>query len=271
MLTEICGQPGAGKTSLMISFALAHMTGIQAHKDLKLCNKLLAPLNAGGLSFSPPNDHLVFADCTIFTRRGCLTNYEVDGFHLGLAQDIHSTMFLPPNAQIYLDEAQKYFNSRDSLKLADFVSRFYELHRHFCLNITLAVQRPKLIDLNIRELAARVIYVHKMESDKQGKHILRSAWDCVEFDNAASAIAYVDSGFSFKLAGDRVRFEYNGNIFRHYNSYAFFPALFRNRYDSPFDCRHAVLTGSTREELMDFNDQHDYVVPETYYKKGGKK
>lgn len=271
MITEICGVPRAGKTALMTKFILEHLTGAQAHRDLRECKKLLAPLRAGGFSFCAPPDHLVFSDYTVTARHNTITNYEVDGFRLGLAQDQHATMFLPPYSQIFLDEAQKYFNSRDSLKLADFVSRFYELHGHYRFNITLSVQRPKLIDVNIREIAARVIYVKGMQNFKQRGRIVGSIWDCVEFDSAAAAISYIDSGFCAKLQGDKVTFEYAGNIFKHYDSYAFFPLFLRDRYDSKFDLRHAVLCGSTRDEITDFNDQHDYIVPETYYKKGGKK
>ena len=272
MITEICGIPRAGKTALMTSLAMQHMTGIQAHRDLKQCRKLLAPLLAGGFGYAPPDDHLVFADYTIQTHRGRVTNYECDGFYLGLAQDTHPTMFLPPASHVYLDEAQKYYNSREGAsKLADFVSRFYELHGHYRLNITLTVQRPMLIDKNIRELAGEVLYVRKLEHEKQGGRIVRSVWDCYRFDSSAAAVAYIDSGFDRQAAGERVQFEYVGNIFRHYDSYAFFPAFLRDRYDSAFDLRHAVVCSYTRAGIMDFNDQHDYSVPETYFKGGKKK
>lgn len=272
MITEICGIPRAGKTALMTRLALDHLTGAQAHKDLRFSAKLLEPYNAGGFRYKLPDDHLVFADYTVHTRRGTVTNYECDGFYLGLSQDVHPTMFLPPGAYIYLDEAQKYFNSREGAsKLADFVSRFYELHGHYRLNVTLTVQRPMLIDKNIRELAGEVIYVRELEHQKNGNRILRSMWDCYSFDSSAAAVSYIDSGFNEKLRGDRVRFEYEGNIFKHYDSYSFFPAFLRDRYDDNFDLRHAVPCTCTVDGVKDFNDQHDYTVPETYFKGAKKK
>ena len=271
MITIICGVPRAGKTALMTSFALEHMKGRQAHRDLIKCRKLLAPLNAGGFAYTPPPDHLVFADYTIQAGAGGrIRNYECNGFNLGLYNDKHPTMFLPPNAKVYLDEAQKYFNSRDR-GLADFVSRYYELHGHYRLDVTCTVQRPMLIDKNIRELAAQVLYVAVLEHDQSGHRIHASQWTCYEWDNVAAAVAFIDGGQSKDLRGDKVRFEYTGNIFRHYDSYAFFPAFLKGNEDSAFNLRHAVPTGYTRDEVMDFNDEHDYIVPETYYKKGGKK
>lgn len=272
MITEICGIPRAGKTALMTKFALEHMTGVQAHRDLRFSQKLINPYVAEGFPYVLPDDHLVFADYTIFTRRGTVTNYEVDGFHLGLAQDIHPTMFLPPASYIYLDEAQKYVNSREGAsKMADFVSRYYELHGHYRLNITLTVQRPMLIDKNVRELAGDVIYVRKLEHENTGQRILRSQWSCYSFDSSAAAIAYIDSGFNERLRGDRKQFVYDGNIFKHYDSYAFFPMFLRDRYDCSFDLRHAITASCTIDGVKDFNDQHDFLVPETYFKGAKKK
>ncbi len=268
-ITIICGIPRAGKTALMTRFALEHMKGVQAHRDLIKCRKLLAPLNNGGFHYEPPADHLVFADYTIMSgANGRIKSYECNGFFLGLYNKVeHPTMFLPPSSNIYLDEAQKYFNSRDSKNLADFVSRFYELHGHYRLNVCCTVQRPKLIDLNIRELAAEVIFVEALEHEQTGRRVTRSQWTCFQWDNVAAAIAYIEGGKSKTLRGDKVRFEYAGNIFKHYDSYALFPAFLKGNEDESFNLRHAVPTGYTRAEVADFNDQHDYTVPDTYYKK----
>lgn len=270
MITIICGIPRAGKTALMTSFALEHMRGRQAHRDLVKCRKLLAPLNAGGFCYEPPEDHLVFADYTITAgANGNVRNYECNGFNLGLYNDKHPTMFLPPNAKVYLDEAQKYFNSRESKGLADFVSRYYELHGHYRLDVTCTVQRPKLIDLNIRELAAQVIYVAKLEHEQAGHRVLRSEWTAYTWDNVVAAISFIEGGMQKSLRGDTVCFVYDGNIFKHYDSFAFFPVFLKGNEDAKFNLRHAVPTGYTRDEVADFNDEHDYNVPETYYKKKG--
>ena len=157
MLTQICGIPRVGKTALMTRDALIHLKGAQAHRDLIKSRKLLKPLNENGFNYVLPEDHLVFSDYGISTgAHGRIRNYEIDGFHMGLYNDVHPTVFIPPGSNVYLDEAQKYYNSKENAKLADFVSRYYELHGHFRLTITLTMQRPILIDKNIRELVGEV-------------------------------------------------------------------------------------------------------------------
>lgn len=267
MIRIICGEPRVGKTALMTSFALKHMIGVQAHRDIRECIKVLMPFNAGGFCYIVPSDHLVFADYTVWTGSGGhVTNYEAEGFYLGLPNDRHPTMFLPPASHIYLDEAQKYYDSRKK-GLADFVSRFYELHGHYRLELTCTVQRPKLIDLNIRELAAEIIYVLKLEHNRENGRIVSSDWTCVLFRDVAAAVSYIEGGCRDFKGGTLTEYSYTGNIFRHYDSFDKCPLFFKDRYNSQFDLRHAVRTGSTLPEILDYNDQHDYTVPDTYYNK----
>ncbi len=272
MITIISGIPGAGKTALMTRFALMHIKGAQAHRDLKASYTLIDRLNAGGFAYTKPSGHLVFADYTILAgAQNRIRSWECNGFNLGLydtADDGNPTMFLPPASWVYLDEAQKYFNSRESKKLSDYVSRFYELHRHYRLNVYMTVQRPMLIDKNIRELVAELLYIEKLEHKKVDGRIVSSTWTCRLFTNAEAGIAYVDSGKKDAGASSIVKYSFAGNIFRHYESYAFFPAFIRGNEDrTDFDMRGAVPSGFSREEIEDFNEQHNYTVPQSYYKK----
>lgn len=270
MIRIICGEPRAGKTALMTSFALEHMKGRQARRDLRACKKLLSPFNAGGFKYAAPKDHLVFADYTVCAgAHDRITNYEVDGYYLGLPNQRHPTMFLPPAAHVFLDEAQKYYDSRKK-GLADFVSRFYELHGHYRLNLTCTVQRPKLIDLNIRELAAETIYVMDLNHKRESGRIFSSHWSCITFRDVAAAVSFIEGGCREPKGGELVHYSFNGNIFRHYDSFDKLPLFLKDRYDAKFDLRHAVKVGSTLEEVQDYNDQHDYTIPDTYYDKPKK-
>lgn len=270
MIAIIFGVPRVGKTALMTSFALAQMKGVAAHQDIKECRKLIAPLNNNGFNLTLPDRHLVFSDYYIDDRRGKIRSYEIDGFYLGLPNLTHPTVFLPPFSRIYLDEAQKYYNSRESQKLSDFVSRFYELHGHYRLNITMTVQRPGLIDLNIRELSTTVIEVvdlkHKYEHDR----IVKSFWFCNVFDSTAKALKYIDSGRTSNF-GEHTVFSYDGNIFKHYDSHNFMPAHLKDRYESDFDCVPSFKCGMNLAAIKAFNLSHDYNVPETFYKVKVKK
>lgn len=266
-ITIIFGLPRVGKTALMTNLALQCMRGSAARQDLKSCSKLIKPLNANGFFLSAPLKHLVFSDYFIQTnKRAEIVNNEVNGFYLGLPNKSHPTVFLSPYSRIYLDEAQKYYNSRE--RISDFVSRFYELHGHYRLNITMAVQRPGLIDVNIRELAVEVIEVESLKHEYDHGKIVGSIWTCNVFSNAAKVQKYIDGGKSDKL-GDKVRYYFEGNIFNHYDSYNFFPTFFNERYTEDFSKTVAKKCGKNLIDIKAFNTTHDYAVPETYYKSKG--
>ena len=112
-----------------------------------------------------------------------------------------------------------------------------------------------------------MLFRSQLEHEQSGKRILRSHWTCSSFDNVQSAIDYIESGQHKEKRGDKLELEYAGNIFRHYDSFAFFPAFLKGNEDSKYNLRHAVPTGYTRDEIMDFNDEHEYTVPDTYYEK----
>lgn len=264
MIRIIFGLPRVGKTALMTSFALEHMRGRTAAQEVLECNKLVAKLNAGGYRLHPPRNHLVFADYPITDRFG--SSYEIDGYNLGLPNESHTTTaFLAPFSNIYLDEAQKYLNSRLSSKLADFVSRFYELHGHMRLNINMTVQRPGLIDLNVRELALEVIEVVELKHEYDCGRIVRSDWVCNVYNSAAAALNYIDSG-KRKGSGERKQYSFDGNIFRHYDSFNFMPAFFAGRENADFDLKPSSKCEMTRDGFESFNNTHSYAVPKTYYR-----
>lgn len=272
-ITIIFGVPRVGKTALMTSLALEYMHGVSARQDVRACSKLVVPMNCNGFNYTLPNKHLVFSDYYIQDRRDKITSYEIDGFFLGLPNSQHPTLFLPPCSRIYLDEAQKYFNSRE--RLSDFTSRFYELHGHNRYNVTIAVQRPNLIDVNVRELAVEVIEVLEIEHKYDHGLIMGSQWKCNLFYNTAKAQKYIESGKTARF-GDKVYFEYIGNIFKHYDSYNFMPVFFKDNYTKPFDLVPSVKSKHNIQSMQEFNATHNYEVPETYYKakkatsKGGK-
>lgn len=104
--------------------------------------------------------------------------------------------------------------------------------------------------------------------------ILFSEWTCKFFDNAAAAIEYIENGKTDIGKGQKITVRYDGNIFRHYESFAFFPAFLDGNYDpdnkkpdEAYSVRAAVCSGTTRDEVTDFNAQHDYKVPDGYYTK----
>jgi hypothetical protein len=262
LITIICGDPGTGKTALMTSFALKRMSGAAARCDVLRCRSVVRRLNKTGYNLTVPRRHLVFTDYSVMSHcvgggRGT-PSHRVDGFYIGLPNSQHPTVFLPPYSFVCLDEAQKYYYSRENNKLADFVSRFYETHRHYYLNIVLACQRPGLIDKNIRCLSEQFIFIDKLKhtTDRFGS-IVKSRWSCIEFNNSGSAEKYSDGKIS--EGGKRTEYTFEGSIFAAFNSFEFFGLHIESRETADFDLIPRLLPPDL--------DKYSYEVPKTFYKK----
>jgi hypothetical protein len=171
MITIFFGDPGSGKTSLMSAMAIDLMC--DSRDFVRSCRRIVQKLDLGGYCISLPDDlnHLVFSDYEIVCKRELRPvqkSWEVDGFRLGLPNERHETIKLPPYSSVFLDEGQRYYNSRVQASLfSDFVSGFYEMHRHYYLNIYLTCQRSGLIELNIRGVSQRFIEIEKMRCIKR--------------------------------------------------------------------------------------------------------
>ena len=267
-VTIVYGPPRVGKTARMTALALEDMRTRTGYRECKKRVEQMQKVDWDKLTV-PESGHMVFADYTIFAnRRGTRRSNEVDGYYLGLPNADHPTMFLPPYSQIYLDEAQKYYNSRESKNFSDFVSRFYEFHGHNFYNITMSCQRPSLIDINIRELASFIEIIDLKIIKKHGR-IERLQWLCHEFENWFVLDKHQKSG---KADGDykKVVYTFEGNIFNHYDSYGNKGAFFKDKYDEDFSVIPSEWVGLSLDEIKLWNLKHDFTVPDTYYKKDKK-
>lgn len=228
-------------------------------------------LNLGGYNFTEPDRHLVFSDYPIqYWALNCAPreSYLASGFKLGLPnRQYRDIMLVPPGSQIHLSEGQRYFNSRMSRFLADFISRYYEMHRHYNLNIFIDVQRAQLIDLNLREIAGRFIEVqslkHKFAVNGQ---IKSSVWITREFDSSFELDRYFESGKSANM-GKVLKYKFNGCIFDFYNSENCFPAFFANtdKYIDFTYLQHRHVN-YTIEDFAYYNAYLGSEVPKGYYK-----
>lgn len=268
MITIIFGPPRAGKTSLMTHFAVEHITAL-AQEDIFNCKAVIKKLNKGGFNLSILKRHLVFSDYQIVGRQDGIKprlSYDIDGFFIGLPNSQHPVIFFPPYSQIYLDEAQKYYNSRMNPYLADFVSRFYETHAHNFLNITMVCQRPGLIDLNIREIAGRFIEIIDLKHryDRDGI-IKESIWTCIEFDNYFDLNNYLSSDKRNNF-GHLTKYVHEGNIFSCYNSFQFFGLHYKDCYDRDFSMVESLPSGFNLALIQALNERHGFEVPPTFYK-----
>lgn len=220
MITIICGKPRVGKTALNTHFALQSLLK-DGSRRLKRCvaeinsfnterrsNKLLIP-------DKPPIYTNYDANFKIGYKKS-ISPIWVNPFYIGLPNDNMPVQFILPYGELHITEGQRYWDSRESASLPDHVSRWFETHGHFFLDIYIDVQRAKLIDKNIRALANKIIEVQRMVHvrDAYGR-ILRTMWYCREFASSAEYETYADGGYApYKTT----HYVHEGNIFDSYNS-----------------------------------------------------
>lgn len=216
MIYIICGEPGVGKTALNTHIA-DYSLRVNGRQRLK---RSIAKINALNVL---RRDKLLLPDVAPF-----YFNYEAK-FNVGYKKYIEPLWVNPfylalpnsnpiqdilPFAELHITEGQRYWDSRESSTLSEYVSGFFEKHRHFGLDIFIDAQRAKLIDLNIRALA-RIIEVQRMVhvKDVYGR-ILRTTWYCREFANNQDYEAYVEGkGANYRTTS----YTHDGNIFELYN------------------------------------------------------
>lgn len=137
MITLITGIPGMGKTSLLITMLLKHEKAaerplfVMGIPDLKL-EHIPAPPVAEWTEYrqSPEDKNLQLAYFTF-----------------------------PPNSILIIDEAQRVYRPRSSGSKVPPEVAALETHRHTGLDIILITQKPKLLEVNVRELIGKHIHI----------------------------------------------------------------------------------------------------------------
>ncbi len=223
MITIIFGAPGTGKTSLNTHFL---QTEYKTHGRILLARtqKRIAEINnTRAKPLALPNKPPLFANYKVSFKTGYEKTFEpyyINPYFMGLQNENMPSQYLPPNSRVFISEAQRYYNSRKSSTLPDQVSRLYEMHRHYGMEIYLDVQRANLIDLNIKEICKRFIEVVEMkhEQDYAGR-ILRTRFYCREFESWHAVEQHMDTDAkSFQ----NTIYTHEGNIFRCFDSYSYF-------------------------------------------------
>lgn len=272
MISIITGKPGSGKT--LFAVYLMYLDTILNGYDhyLKSC-KEIEELNKNGYNFNYPKQKHVtyFNGQARFSPNGHLpkTTYMLDPWELGLPSQDRDVQLVFPFSKIYIDEAQRYYNSRLSYLFPDFVSRFFELHRHYGLDITLIAQRGGLIDLNIRELAEKLYYIEdlKLVKDSLG-NMVSATWIIREFGSNADLEKYVNGN---KELGEERIYTCSENLFKFYNT-RFYKFLFLNRVENREFLDKSLNPFKYNPEICNKLSQlYSATAPENFYKKENKK
>ena len=221
MITVIYAGPGAGKGCLQTHLVeeLYFNNGFDIFADS--CAEIDEINKEYGLKLTKPERVPIFTDFEVEFKIDYEKSYKtyfLNGYYFGLENDRLPTMYVPPCSKIFLSEVQRYYDSRKHASLPDFVSRAYEMHRHLKIDIFLDLQRLGLLDLNIRELAQRFIYIEKLNVVKNKVGAVDYVeWFCREFNTCEDADAYIDDNRKF---GKPIVFRHVGDVFENYNSFS---------------------------------------------------
>lgn len=270
MITILSGAPGAGKSSLATYF-LKQTYFEQGRTLLESCASKILELNKNRINaLTLPDNPPIFSDYKVKFLVGYdefFEPYYINGYYFGLANERMSTQFLPPYSKVFLGEAQRYYNSRQSANFPDFVSRLYEMHRHYHMDIYMDVQRVMLIDPNIRALCRHFIEVQGMHNILNDVgDIIKTVWQCREFPNWTAYESYLNTGAETYI---NTAYTHDGNIFDCFDSFGYFDS-FLPKEGRDFN----YLKFLSRSELSKLPDSmaqfYKSGEPDGYRKKGKK-
>ncbi len=272
------GEQRTGKTLYLAYKAITEAYDVNR---LNRCHAKIDSLNTIGYNFSKPR-HLCFSDFDIEIHhwgKAPDINYWIDGFYLGLPHHVvknqkltYRTLNIPPFVNLYLDEGNKYFDSRNKEIMPDFRKRWVELMGQWGLTLTMVCHRPMLVDVCIRDLA-------------DFRQFLKTefTYDC--FGNIRTAKIFTryfptNKDFEAFLNGNIITdnvieeaididcFLPGLNIPKYYNTEFYSPAFLRFCENKDFDLLQKTHDFNSIEDVQKFNKQFNYSVPKGLYEKG---
>ena len=194
----------------------------------------------------------------------------INPFRLGVDNPFVKVHYNIPYECIFITEAQKYLNSRMSLKFPRWQSEWYEEHGHNNLDIYLDTQRPMLIDANIRELASFIEIVKLDKFYDNFGNIKKLVWHVRYIDNSGLFEKYMSSGKTDKSCYREDKVVANYNVFKCYSSQSCKPKFYKGHFDDDYDLQYYEPTEETATAYLEWLQQNDDELPEGYYPKKEK-
>lgn len=267
-ITIIVGKPGKGKTVFTANIIANKITNsLGDYINLK---REIKHLKLGGFTLLdlPPQKHLIYTDFK-FKINKKIESYYIDGYKIGLPNPYFETQFIPPYSTIFLDEAQRYYDSRNTKSLRTEVYNWFQLHRQNHYNIYLVCQRVENIDINIRALADRIIVIDdlKIKTNEFGV-VEHFKWITREFESPDTAEEYCrkKDRDEVSMLGKKVIVESKLSLFNYYDSFGNKPIFFNGKENSPFDYHIERKYNYSVESFVEYNENHYFTAPQGYWK-----
>lgn len=272
MILIISGPPGAGKTCLLTYIACMRAFDRRRNRQMQL--EILNKQSNGFSEISTIPDHTVSANYDIRLKKfGYMARQSrrINPFRLGYRNPDVKTHFNIPYESIFITEAQKYLNSRMSSSYPDWQSRWYEQHRHNNLDIFLDVQRPMLIDVNIRELSQFIDVVKLDVKYNECNQPSRLRWTVRYIENNGLLEKYLASGKTDKSCYAEKKIVADFNVFACYDSQNCKPKFYDGHIGKDFDYVVFPTLEESAESYIRYLKEFDDEMPQNFYKQKGAK
>lgn len=260
MISLVYAPPKTGKSLFLVSVYV--LLAFDREKDNMARQVLKSRISEGyPLDEYLKLKHFIFSNNEIIARKfGYYPRVSniFNPFEFGLPNTIFKTRFFPEYSTLFIDEAQKYFNSRK--KLNEYTSRAFETSGHMHYDIWLATQRPKLIDLNVRELITKFIDIRKVEF-KETKHGIKTIIYTIEHEDNYSVEKYIESGRKEMYGGIKNEYEINRDLRQDYNAFCYNESFYNGFHDK--ETKFTYEINKNAEEVI----RSDYNVPKGYFEK----
>lgn len=265
MITIIFAPPRTGKTCFMTHCLNEAMYNRQRNTAMQA--EIIQKQSNGFECLSIPQ-HCVSANYVIKGRKfGYRPRYNrvINPYKLGFKNEYVDVHFNLPYEVIGITEAQKYLNSRMSSFFPDWQSRWYEQHGHNDIDVYLDAQRPKLIDINIRELSSFVEIVKLDISHNKFGKISKLNWLVRNIENSSLLDKYLDSGKQDTTCYTEEIVTANYNVFECYDSQSCKPKFYDGHFNDDFDYLLAKETEHTKQGYIEYLHENDDELPEGFY------
>lgn len=268
MIIIVFAPPRTGKTCFLVH--TAREVAFDRQRTRSMQNDILLKRSNGFENLQTIPQHCVSANVDMQLHKFGYTprlNRRINPFRLGYSNRFVETHFNIPFEYIFIDEAQKYFDSHMALYYPDWQSRYYEQHGHNNLDFMLATQRPMLINANIRELS-RFLEIVKLDLkyDKFGK-VRELKWTVRVIENSSLFDRYMASGKTDKSCYTETTVVADYNVFNCYDSQSCKPKFYEGHLNEDFDYSPAIPFGDDIEGYIKYLEETDDELPKGFYQK----
>ena len=265
MITIIFGDNGAGKTCLGTYIANERAFDRERNRAMQA---EIRHKNANGFNLTVPqhcvatNYKVVFRKIDFSPRYPRIINPYRLGFQNGAPYKMHYTL---PYESIFIDEAQKYFPSREQ-NFPTYRSNYFEENRHNSLDIYLMTPDAILIHKNVRRLAQGIKVVdRKVTVNKYGS--MKITWTVHRI-----LTGYIDKYLDAppkeqKQYYTKEKIVADYNVYRLYDSQGCKYRFVEGHIDEDFDLSYSISSPITKDDYINYINALDDSKPEEDKKK----